>query len=74
MKNNIFRPRRIIVTFLDPFDGEPVAENNYHYDPRLSADGFYSRHVRKVQQALKQIQSNILQGRTPKVSVQMEQE
>jgi len=67
--HRMVRPRRIIVTFIDPFDDEPVAENNYHYDARLSADVFYSRHVRKVQQALKKIQSHILQGRTPRIEV-----
>jgi len=65
----VVRPRRIVVTFIDPFDDEPVAENNYAYDARLSANGFYSRHVRKMQQALKQIQSHILQGRTPRIEV-----
>jgi len=60
---------RLIATFTDPFDGVMVAKNDYYYDVRRAASGFYSKHIRRCQAALRSIQSNILEGRTPKVSI-----
>ena len=40
------RPRRVIIKYTDPFDGTWVGTIDYAYDPRLSADGFYSRGVK----------------------------
>ena len=69
--HRMVRPRRILVTYFDPFDGVEIASSDYSYDAHKSADGFYSRHVRKCRDALKTIQAHILQGRTPEITVEL---
>ena len=66
----VVRPRRIIITYTDPFDDTMLAKSEMPYEPRRAATGFYSRYVSKCKQALKQIQSHILQGRDPKVTIE----
>jgi len=69
-ENKWIRPRRIIIKYTDPFDDTWLCSSNYCYDPRLSATGFYSHGIKIMRSGIKKIQSHILEGRTPKVSVE----
>lgn len=64
------RPRRIIITFTDPFDDTMLSQSNLVYEPRRAAKGFYTRYISKCKQMLKQIQSHILEDREPKVTIE----
>lgn len=65
------RPKIIVVKYTDPFDDVLLAESHYSYNARMSANGFYSRHVKTVAKALKSIQSSILEGRTPRINIKL---
>jgi hypothetical protein len=65
------RPKRIIVRYVDPFDGRWVCTSDYAYDARMAADYFYSRAIRKMKEGLKSIQSHVLEGRTPKAEIEI---
>lgn len=57
--------------FTDPFDGRILTECNLGYDKRLSAESFYSRKAKQIQRGLKSIFSDVLNGRTPSISVKI---
>lgn len=61
--------RYIKVIFFDPFDMRLLSELCISYDRRHSAQGRYSRHVKKMIAMHKTMDSNILQGRTPKTKI-----
>lgn len=65
---NITRPSRIILAASDPFDGQLLGVFDLPYERRKSAAGFYSARVRMLRELHKQIDSKILQGRTPRIS------
>lgn len=65
------RPRRVVITYSDPFDGALLCEEDLCYDARKSADGYYTRRVKLAREAFKSIWSDVLQGRTPKIAVRL---
>ncbi len=64
-------PLRIVLTYRDPFDEALLLKCDLLYQRRKSADGFYSRYAKHLKSGLKQIQSEILQGREPKINVEI---
>ncbi len=62
---------RIVLTYRDPFDDALLLKCDLLYQRRKSADGFYSRYAKCLKSGLKQIQSEILQGRDPKINVEI---
>ena len=63
------RPRRVVLTWTDPFDGAFLCAEDIAYDARRAASGYYSRRVTLTRAAGRRIWSDALQGRTPRVGV-----
>lgn len=63
------RPKRIVIEWSDPFDDRPLCSEDRCYEPRKAAEGFYLAHVNRLTAAYKSLFSDILQGRSPVVSV-----
>lgn len=63
------RPARIWVRYYDPFDGRMLCEQGLCYDARKSAEGYYTKYVKKFKAAIGQIFSDVLQGRIPTVTI-----
>ena len=65
------RPRRVVLTWTDPFDDTILCTEDLAYDARKSAAGYYTRRVKIAREAFKKIWSDVLQGRTPRVGVRI---
>lgn len=63
------RPKRIEIEWSDPFDDTPLCSESRPYEPRKAADGFYLKHVNRLTEAYKSVFSDILEGRSPAVSI-----
>ena len=65
------RPRRVVLTWTDPFDGAFLLAEDMPYNSRRSAAGYYTRRVKVSRPAIKDIWGETLQGRTPRVGVRL---
>lgn len=65
MNYNKSRPLRVYVAFVDPFDETPICTLNLPWRRRLSALGFYSRHIIHVAKNCHKFDGGTLEGRIP---------
>lgn len=65
------RPKRIEIAWTDPFDDRPLCSEEGPYEPRKAAQGYYTQRVQYLTDAYKSLFSDILEGRTPMVSINL---
>jgi hypothetical protein len=63
------RPTSLFVRWLDPWDGTLICSSHVPYDPRLAANGCYSKWIRRVKESAGRFASHILQDRIPRVAI-----
>lgn len=63
------RPKFIFAELTDPFDDQLIFSSCIPYSARRAAISIYSRHLRRLKNAMRSISSNILEGRTPKLTI-----
>jgi hypothetical protein len=65
------RPRRLLFEWRDPFDDTLLCSDDFPYNARRSANGFYTKAINTRRIAYKAIFSDVLEGRTPAVRFTM---
>ena len=63
------RPTRILMRWQDPFDGRVLCSSDEPYNPRVAANGGYTRSIGNRRSGFKHLFSDILEGRNPKLKL-----
>ena len=61
--------KRLYCEWLDPFDDTRLCTSDWSYEKRRSANGYYTREIKRLTQGYKSVFSDILEGRTPKTKI-----